>query len=226
METIGAQETRSLAAGPLTDEAIASRVVAGERALFEVLMRRHNQKVYRAVRGILRDGAEVEDAMQQAWLAAYRGLYTFEGNAQFSTWLVRIAVNEALARLRSRKKLVLLEDEDEELQDEGAAPMTDPETQAGTREAIAMLETAVDRLPPIYRSAFMLREVEGLDTAATAEALGVSEEVVKTRLHRARTMLREMLYERVGAAANEAFPFMGARCDHIVAVVLGSIRES
>lgn len=211
-----------IGSGLPSDEDVVRRVRAGEVALFEVLMRRYNQRVYRAVRGFLRDEAEVEDVMQQAYLQAYSNLKSFEGTARFSTWLLRIAVNEALMRLRKSARLRVV-DEPSELEE---LPMTTPgpEERAERRELAALLEQAVDALPELYRSAFLLREVEGLSTAETAEVLGVREDVVKTRLHRAKGLVRDSLFERVGVGSAETFPFMGARCDRVVALVMGRIR--
>ncbi len=209
----------------LTDGDVVRRVVGGEKALFEVLMRRHDQRVYRAVRGILRDEDEVEDAMQQAWLQAFLHLGEFERAAAFSTWVVRIAVNEALGRLR--KKRTRLESVGAVEEEEGSGIMDEraenPEERAAAREATALVEGAIDRLPAGYRSVFMLREVEHLSTAETAAALGLGEEAVKVRLHRARAMLRKRLSDTVDQAAPEAFPFLAPRCNRIVEAVMSRI---
>jgi len=203
------------------DEEIVARVRAGDAALFEVLMRRHNTRLYRAVRGILRDEAEVEDAMQQAYLRAYAALGEFEGLSSFSTWLVRIGLNEALGRVRRRRNYVPVETGDgteHSMHDE-----PDPEERAASRQALALLESAIDRLPPIHRTVILLREVEGLSTVEAAHALGVSEAVVKVRLHRARSALRDLLTRELGRSASDAFPFPAERCDRIVRSVLGRI---
>ncbi len=206
----------------LTDADVVRRVVGGETALFEVLMRRHDQRVYRAVRGILRDEDEVEDAMQQAWLQAYTHLADFEGSSAFTTWMTRIAANEALGRLRKRARLAPVDDDEE-----GDGTMDpraeDPEERAAAREATALVERAVDQLPPGYRSVFMLREVEHLSTEETATALGLGEEAVKVRLHRARAMLRKTLTATVDSVATEAFPFLAPRCNRIVDAVMSRI---
>lgn len=207
-----------------SDEEIVGRVRAGEVALFEVLMRRHNQRIYRAIRAVIRDEAEVEDAMQQAYLQAYANLRAFEGQAAFSTWLTRIAVNEALGRLRRRARLAAVEEPagDEEVEVAGPAAQT-PEEGAAARESLAFIEAAVDGLPPGYRSVYMLRDVEELSTAECAEALGLTEETVKIRLHRARAALRSVLAERLGRNAPEAFQFPATRCDRVVAGVMARI---
>jgi len=206
----------------LTDAEVVRRVLAGEVALFEVLMRRHNQRVFRAIRSVLRADPESEDAMQQAWLNAYAHLDQFQGTASFTTWMTRIALNEALNRAGRRLPLSPIDD----LPEEGEAMRSsaqDPERRAADRELGRMAEEAIDALPDRYRTAFVLREVDGMSTAEAAEVLGVSEDVVKVRLHRARLALRDRLYERVGPASRGAFAFLGPRCDRMVAAVLGSI---
>ncbi|QSQ22655.1 RNA polymerase sigma factor [Pyxidicoccus parkwayensis] len=212
---------------PASDEEIALRVRAGETALFEVLMRRHNQRVYRAVRSFLQDEAEVEDVMQQAYVQAFTHLSQFEGSSRFSTWLVRIAVNEALQRLKQRGRLVALDggahgtpEEDMKLLERNEA---DPERRAFGRELARLLEVTLDELPDIYRTVFMLREVEKLSTAECAEALSVSEEVVKTRLHRAKALVRQGMESRLDGQFEEAFTFQAPRCDRVVAAVLARI---
>jgi len=206
----------------LPDEEVVRRVLGGEPALFEVLMRRYNQRVYRAIRSVHRDDRECEDAMQQVWLSAYAHLGQFHGAAAFSTWLTRIALNEALARVRRGTRLTPIEDLPEEDHPMSSAPQ-DPEGRAADRELGRMLEQALDDLPDNYRTVFMLREMEGMSTADTALSLAVSEEAVKVRLHRARLALRDLLYARAGASAQSAFTFLGKRCDRMVASVLSSI---
>lgn len=207
----------------LEDGEVVRRVRAGETALFEVLMRRHDQRVYRTVRAILRDEDEAEDAMQQAWIQAYLHLGEFEGTAAFSTWLVRIAANEALQRVRRKGRLApVAEDGGEQAMDERSE---DPEERAAAREAVRLLERAVDRLPEHYRTVFVLRDVEGLSTAETAAALQIGEEATKVRLHRARGMLRSALANAVGRAASEAFPFLAPRCNRIVEAVMAALAR-
>jgi len=208
----------------LDDAEVVRRVLAGERALFEVLVRRHDQRVYRTVRSILRNEGEAEDAMQQAWLQAYLHLGEFAGSSAFSTWLVRIAANEALQRLRRRSPLLAVAEEGEE---DNVADLhaEDPEERAASREAVRLVEHAVDKLPAHYRSVFMLRDIEGLSTADTAAALGIGEEAAKVHLHRARAMLRESLSEIVDEAAPEAFQFLAPRCNKMVAWVMAEIEK-
>lgn len=209
----------------LTDEQVVAQVLAGQTALFEVLMRRYNERVYRAARAIVKEDREAEDVMQQAYVNAYAHLRQFDGRAKFSTWLMRIAVHEAIARARKQGRYEPLDTEEsgtlETLMPTSSAP--DPERQAFAREVGALLEAAVDTLPDGMREAFMLREVEGLSTAETAQVLGVTDDVVKTRLSRARAALRRDLFERAGFAASNAFTFPQRRCDRVVAAVMERI---
>jgi RNA polymerase sigma-70 factor (ECF subfamily) len=206
-----------------SDEVVVRRVIAGERALFEVLMRRHNRRIYRAIRSILRDEAETEDAMQAAYLAAFGALKGFHGDAPFATWLTRIAVNEALSRLRRNAHLVPVEEVPEPADDGERRAGAGPERRAAARELVEILERAVDRLPATYRTVFMLREVEGLSTADAAASLGISEELAKVRLHRARAALQVELAELLGPEAPRAFEFGSTRCDRVVRAVMARV---
>ncbi|MGH7287215.1 MAG: RNA polymerase sigma factor [Myxococcota bacterium] len=210
----------------LSDEEIVARVQAGDLALYEIVMRRHNQQVYRAVRSILRDESEAEDVVQEAYVSAYRHLAEFEGRARFSTWLVRIAVNGALDRRRRRARIVPLDPASEELSEAPSAPWgggtdgDDPERQAARRELAHLLERAIDDLPDSFRAVYVLRDVEGMSTQETADSLALEPNTVKTRLHRARSLLRNRLYRNIDGAALDAFPFGAGRCDRVVAAVL------
>jgi RNA polymerase sigma-70 factor, ECF subfamily len=210
--------------GP-TDDEVVERVRSGETALFETLMRRYNQRLYRVARSILGNEAEAEDVMQQAYLNAYLHLDQFAGRAKFSTWLTRIAVHEALARARRGARLKGIDSmsENERPADVLMDRRPDPEEQAHAAELRRLLESAIDRLPGAYRSVFLLRESEGLDTPEVAECLEISEEAVRTRLHRARALLRQDIYESTGATSGSAFAFHLSRCDRIVTGVLGQL---
>lgn len=208
----------------LSDEAVVARILDGHVGLFEVLMRRHNERLYRAARAILRDEAEAEDVMQQAYVNAYAHLRQFDGRASFATWLTRIAVNEAIARARRRGRYQSFDEQDAAF--EKVLPMpsaNNPERQAFAREMKVILESAIDTLPDGLREVFMLRDVEGLSTAETASSLGVSEDVVKTRLSRSRAALRRDLFDRVGGTAAQSFTFLRPRCDRVVGAVLARI---
>jgi RNA polymerase sigma-70 factor (ECF subfamily) len=162
--------------------------------------------------------------MQEAYVSAFQHLDQFQGSAAFSTWLVRIAVNTALARVRARRPMAAVSDEHEEDTMSMTPEVPEPERRAAAREAAALLERALDTLPELYRTVFVLREVEEMDTAECASALGVTEDVVKTRLHRARAALREQLLQVVGEGAAEAFHFEAPRCDRVVAGVFARLR--
>lgn len=211
----------------LTDEEIVERVRAGDVALYEILMRRYNQRLYRVARAILGDDSEAEDVMQEAYVRAYRHLDQFAGAARFSTWLTKIAVYEALARARQRRRFVGIEeltDHPDFARSPTRVPERDPEQQVLDREMHALLEAAIEALPPIYRSVFVLREVEEMSTAETATCLGLSEDAVKVRLHRARARLRRYLSDRLRARVTQTFPFGGARCDRVVSHVFERIQ--
>ena len=208
----------------LGDAEVVQRVVAGDVALFEILMRRHNQRIYRAVRAVLRDEDEVEDVMQQAYLNAFKHLPQFAGNAQFSTWLTRIAVNEALAR-RGRRARIASEGDDDVMLRLADTQTPDPEQHASAAELRQLLEREIAALPEPFRIVLMLRDVEGMSTAEAAEAVGVSEELIKTRLHRARTQLRDNLFRTAGVTLESLFSFGAKRCDRVVAAVMARLQE-
>jgi RNA polymerase sigma-70 factor, ECF subfamily len=205
METSASSRTAEVPVATLSDADIVKRVRAGDRALFEILMRRHNQRLYRTARAVVKDEDEVEDVMQQAYINAFTHLHQFEERSQFSTWLTRITLNEAFGRRRKMR------------------PSADPERQAYAEELRRVLEDAVDTLPDSYRTVFMLRDIEGLSTQATGEGLGLGEEAVKTRLHRARAMIRQAVTARIGEVASGTFQFQAPRCDRVVAAVLAKI---
>lgn len=205
----------------LTDEDVVERIRSGDAALFEILMRRYNQRVYRAVRAVMGADDDVEDVMQQAYLNAYAHLHQFEGRAQFSTWLTRIAVNEALARRGKRASRFGEQDETMMELIESGAP--DPEQQAVTSEMREVMQREVAALPDRFRVVVMLRDVEGLSTAETATCLEISEDLVKTRLHRARALLRANLVKRAGVTLESLFAFGSVRCDRVVAGVMAQL---
>jgi RNA polymerase sigma-70 factor (ECF subfamily) len=227
-EPTGAMAVAQSAA--LTDEDIVRRVRDGEASLFEILMRRHNQRIYRATRAVIKDEHDVEDVMQQAYINAFTHLHQFEERSQFSTWLTRIALNEAFSRRRKLHIVEPLHDleagsskDRDTLMDTLTSPHADPERQAYAEELHRVLEQAVDTLPETYRTVFMLRDIEGLSTSETGEGLGLGDEAVKTRLHRARAMIRRAVTARIGDVAAGAFQFHAVRCDRVVAAVLASI---
>jgi len=227
METL---ESEVGARAMLSDADVVRRVQAGESALFEVLMRRHNQRVYRVARAVLKEEADVEDVMQQAYINAFTHLRQFEERSQFSTWLTRIVLHEAFNRRRAAQRSES-RGAAESYMDEGGAdfmdtfesPAADPERQAYAQELTRVLEAAVDTLPESYRTVFMLRDIEGLSTNETGEGLGIGAEAVKTRLHRARAMIRRAVTAQIGEVAPGTFQFHAPRCDRVVAAVLARI---
>ncbi len=209
-----------------TDEEIVGCVLAGETALYEVLVRRNNARLYRVTRAILGSDEDAEDVMQDAWVRAFEHLDQFAGRARFSTWVTKIAAHEALARMRARRRFVDLDaltETDEDAMGKLRSAEPTPLEHALDRELAALLEAAVDSLPLLYRSVFTLRELEGMSTAETAECLELSPEAVKVRLHRARAMLRRELEARTGAARGETFAFHLSRCDRVAAAVMRRI---
>jgi RNA polymerase sigma-70 factor, ECF subfamily len=221
-------EEDALMSMALTDSEIVQRVRAGDHALFEILMRRHNQRVYRTARAVVKDEAEVEDVMQQAYINAFTHLHQFEDRSEFSTWLTRIALNEAFARRQKMQRTESLAiragDHSGALMEQITSTQPDPERQAYAQELGRVLEHAVDELPESYRTVFMLRDVEGLSTSETGAGLGIGDEAVKTRLHRARAMIRRSVSARLGEVSDSVFQFYAPRCDRVVAAVLESIQ--
>lgn len=210
-----------------TSEAeLVSRASHGDGAAFEAIMRGHNRLLFRTARSILKNDAEAEDALQDAYLHAWRALAGFRAEARLSTWLVRIVVNEALGRLKRQRAQIIPLD--------AAMNATDPDIQASLREdkdggaealimgrqLRAILEARIDLLPEAFRIVFMLRAVEELSVEEVAQALGIPEATVRTRFFRARSLLREGLASQIDVALGEAFSFDGARCGRIVAGVL------
>jgi RNA polymerase sigma-70 factor, ECF subfamily len=200
----------------LSDEEVVERVLAGDTSLFEILMRRYNQRLFRVARGILADDAEAEDVMQEAYMRAFRELATFRGESLFSTWLTRIACYEALARVRKRGRLVRLVPDAGCEPSDPPSPASGPERELENRELQAVLREAVEVLPDPLRAVFCLREIEGLSTEETADALGLSVENVRVRLHRAKHSLRQALDKRIGREVRRLYLFDGPRCDRIV----------
>jgi RNA polymerase sigma-70 factor (ECF subfamily) len=222
LDNVAFPEPESAAGVP--DEELVQRARTGDRLAFELLMRRNNRRVYRAVRTVLRDAADVEEVMQQSYVLAFSHLDQFQGTARWSTWLCRIAFNEALARVRQRGRFVSMDAAtDGQSPDNWRSTAPDPERQARTRELGRFVEEAVDGLPDIYRSVLIFREIEGLSTAETAAILDVEENVVKTRLHRARGLLRDLIEKRVGEQVDGAYAFEARRCDRVVAAVLARL---
>jgi RNA polymerase sigma-70 factor (ECF subfamily) len=214
-----------------TDASLVTLTAAGDHAAFEALMRRYNGRLFRAARAILKDDAEAEDAVQDAYLDAYRHMQDFRGDSQVGTWLVRIAVNHALMRLRKQKRdsVVVSFDQREpgdsgEIVDQLADERNEAPTDTMLRGEIRqVLERRIDELPMSYRTVFILREVEEMSVEETSAALGIPPATVRTRLFRARALLRQALVRDVDMVTGDVFGFAGARCDRIVAAVLARL---
>jgi len=219
-----------------SDRELAVRAAQGYTPAFECIMRRHNRLLFRTARSILKSDEETEDALQESYLRAWRAMGSFRDDAQLSTWLVRIVINEALGRLRRRGAQVIplagaaASGVDEETESTVADdPDEQPDRLAMREELRQLMERRIDRLPDAYRTVFMLRAVEEMSVAETAVALALPEATVRTRFFRARSLLRESLSRDMDVAVGDAFSFDGARCDRIVAGVLASLageRES
>ncbi len=223
----------------MSDVEIAQRIAAGDEAALCVLMRRHNQSLYRTARSILKDEAEAEDAVQESYLLAFRSMKKFRGDAKLSTWLIRIVVNESLARLQKRARraeVIRLDGSsdvdaqhseinmDEIVSDYQNAP-EQPDAIAARAQARRLIEAKIDELPDAFRTVFVLRAVEEMSVEETATSLGIPEATVRTRFFRARGMLREALSREFDVAFAGAFSFAGARCDRIVAGVLTRLKK-
>ncbi|KRC86116.1 RNA polymerase subunit sigma [Achromobacter sp. Root83] len=217
---------------PQTPEAeLVSRAATGDEAAFEAIMRRNNRLLFRTARSILKSDAEAEDALQEAYLRAWRALAGFRAEARLSTWLVRIVVNEALGRLQPRNAQVIpLDAAMNAIDPDIQASLTDdpdrrPEYSAMRAQMRRLLEDRIDLLPEDFRIVFVLRAVEELSVKEVALALDIPEATVRTRYFRARGLLREGLASQIDVALNDAFSFDGARCDRIVAGVFITARQ-
>jgi len=205
---------------PLSDGELAQRVAGGDVRAFEALMRRHNRTLFRTSRAILRDDADAEEALQDGYLRAFRAIGTFRGESRLSTWLVRIVTNEALIRLRKRRRgaeVVPLHGEDMTAEDR-------PDFAAQRAQTRRLLEQKIDALPEAYRVIFILRALEEFSVEETAGALGIPEATVRTRFFRARRVLRDALSTEIDLALDEVFAFAGERCDRNVARVLARLE--
>jgi RNA polymerase sigma-70 factor (ECF subfamily) len=200
----------------------------GDATAFDTLIRRHDRFLYRVARSILLDDCEAEDVVQETFIKAFRRLVDFRGEARLSTWLTRITLNEALARKRRRRSTVELEaiQQGTNAQIEAcviAGSAQDPEISAAQQQLRKLLERAIDQLPDSLRTVFVMRDVEELSTADTARLIGLGEATVRTRLHRARRMLRQILGDQIAASLNDVFPFERERCDRLVERVLTQV---
>jgi len=207
----------------LNDDEIIARILRGEKDLYSIIVRRYNQRLYRIGMSIINDDAEVEDAMQVAYINAYENLGKFAFRSSFPTWLTRILINECLLRLKKRKKTISMNDENaENVMDQNKDPQT-PVSVTVNSELRSILNDAISRLPEIYRTVFVMREIENMNVAETKECLNISEVNVKVRLNRAKAMLRDLL--SVQYTKDDILQFHLSRCDRMVDVVMKRIRD-
>ncbi len=201
--------------------ALVHRALMRDPEACRAIIKTYNQRLYRIARGVVRDGAEAEDIVQEAYVRAFASLGAFRGEASLSTWLSRIVINEALGRLRKRKRIVAMPDNPQaQIIRFPLNPSDDPERTMAQRQILGLVERATDSLPDVYRSVFVARIIEGLSIGETADLLGVRPETVKTRLHRARTLLRKALDNEIGPVLLDAFPFAGRRCERLTQTVM------
>lgn len=218
--TIGQTASRQL-----DDAEIVKRVLAGEKTLFEILLRRYNQTLFRVIRGYLRDEDDVQDTMQNTYLKAFDKLHQFQGHAAFSTWLIRIGINEALVRLKDMKKQKTIYLKPDFAADEKINQIPDKQLNAERviirQETQRILEHAIDMLPEKYRVIYILKEVEGLSNSQVIETLDISDSNIKVRLHRAKSLLKDSLFKL--SSGGEVFEFGNRKCDAMVKFVMGAI---
>jgi RNA polymerase sigma-70 factor, ECF subfamily len=208
------------------DAELVARARARDEAAIRLIMQANNRRLYRLARGILRNDSEAEDVVQETYVRAFTHLDGFRGDSSLATWLARIAMNEALGRLRRQRPSVDLGTlapgvlEAQIIQFPLSAPSEDPEKSMAQREIQHVVEHAIDELPEAFRIVFITRVIEGMNVEETADILGLKPETVKTRLHRARTMLRDNVEKKIGPVVMEAFPFAGKRCERLTDAVL------
>jgi RNA polymerase sigma-70 factor (ECF subfamily) len=215
-----------------TDADLVARALARDEAAVRLIMQSNNRRLYRLARGILRNDSEAEDVVQETYFRAFTHLENFRGDSSLATWLARIAMNEALGRLRRQRPSIDLDTlapgvlEAQIIQFPLSAAPEDPEKTMAQREIQHVVEHAIDELPDAFRIVFITRVIEGMNVEETAEILGVKPETVKTRLHRARAMLRENVEKKIGPVVMEAFPFAGRRCERLTEAILKRLGMS
>ncbi|TCS05377.1 RNA polymerase sigma factor [Rhizobium sp. BK418] len=209
-----------------SDPELVAMALARDAEGFRAIMRRYNRRLFRIARGILRDDAMAEDALQEAYLKAFRHLGDFQGASAFSTWLTRIVMNEALARLRKVRRMpeVPVDTMQGRILDfPTGSPIDNPETTMAQRQILKLVEEATDNLPEEFRLVFIARVIEEMSVEETAELLDLKPETVRSRLHRARALLRRELDQLIGPIALDAFPFAGWKCDRLTEKVMGKL---
>ncbi len=208
------------------DMDLVRRVQGRDAGAFRAIMRAHNQRLYRIARGVVRNDGEAEDVVQEAYVRAFTHLDGFRGDSSLSTWLSRIVINEALGRLRKSRRRAETALPLEQADEARIIPFPlnssndDPERTMAQRQILRLVEKATDNLPDIYRAVFVARVIEGLSIEETAEVIGIRPETVKTRLHRARVLVRRELDEQIGPVLLDAFPFAGRRCERLTTAVM------
>jgi RNA polymerase sigma-70 factor (ECF subfamily) len=211
------------------DMALVERAMAREAAACRLIIKTYNQRLYRLARSIVRNNGEAEDVLQEAYLRAFAHLDSFRGESALSTWLSRIVINEALGRLRKRRRTVVAEIPESRREGNGGADIipfplvsieADPERTMAQRQILNLVERATDDLPEIYRTVFVARVIEGLSMEETSDLLGIKPETVKTRLFRARRLVRDAIEKEVGPVLMDAFPFAGRRCERLTRAVM------
>ena len=211
------------------DVELAGRALARDAGAFRTIMQKHNRRLYRIARGILRDNTEAEDAVQDAYVSAFTNLASYRGVSTLATWLSRIVMNEALGRLRRRRRTVDLaplesvRSKAEIIQFPLSTPSDDPERTMAQRQILKLVEQATDNLPEVFRVVFVTRVIEGMSVEETSELLGIKPETVKTRLHRARQLVRDQLDKQIGPVLMDAFPFAGRRCERLTKAVMARL---
>jgi RNA polymerase sigma-70 factor, ECF subfamily len=232
---VAARAAADIVAANGDDSALASRAAQGEQDAFARIMRRYNQRLYRLAVSVMGDASEAEDVLQESYVRAFYAFATYSGAGSLGAWLARIVRNEAIDRVRardSRRSHVAIEadlggqsgEDETNVANDPLQSLNDPQALAANADLRRLLERAIQRLPEQFRSAFVLREVEGLSVEETAEYLGIPSATVKTRDHRARNLLRTYLSENIDATIPQTFPFLGARCDQLVERVLQRLK--
>ena len=227
------QSTVQRTAGTLTDERnLVERAKSGDQSAFRAIMEKNSRRLYRVARAVMRDDTEAEDVVQETYLRAFSNLATFRGESSLTTWLTRIALNEALGRKRRQRPTVTLasvetaqETNAQIIQFPAMSTETDPERTAAQHEIRRLLERAMDALPEPFRVVFVMRDVEEMSIEEAASQLGIRPETVKTRLHRARRLLRQSLDGQLASTLKDTFPFAGARCARITEAVLSQLSK-
>lgn len=224
--------TKTLDAGLHSDDTgLVRRALARDGTAIRTIMQTHNRRLYRIARGIVGNDSEAEDIVQEAYVIAFTRLDGFRGESTLATWLSRIVINEALGRLRKRRRAARFKPVETRsnatvIQFPIGATYDDPERMMAQRQILELVERAADALPAVYRTVFVARLIEGLSIEETAELLGVRPETVKTRLHRARRLMRERLDQQIGPVLMDAFPFAGKRCERLTEAVLQRLGMS